>query len=446
MTIPAQLDAEILYTDIVSAPFAEARESATVSERPERFVLSASRREVVRLVRRRDGSVSDTTFPLGKLPRKKHLSQADLAELTDESFLLSKDWPVVDPGAPCISVVDIFSSCGIMSLGVWEAARALGMRLRPVMALDVNSTALDAYKSNFPDATVTNDPVEHVLDGGFGKPATDAEQRFAGGIGQIDLLIGGPPCQGHSNLNNHTRRDDPKNRLYERMARFAELVRPRNIIIENVPAVLHDKGHVVDDTIGELLSLGYAVDSCIAEVSSLGVPQRRRRHVLVASLAMKPNVGRTLSLYTRRAPPVSWAIRDLDSLRKRDALDLIGKASQANRNRMAWLFKHGKHDLPDRLRPKCHREKEHSYKSVYGRMYWDRPSQTVTSGFTSMGQGRFVHPRKPRTITPHEAARLQFIPDFFQFGNDLRRTVLAEMIGNAVPLKLTYVLALELFR
>jgi len=79
-------------------------------------------------------------------------------------------------------------------------------------------------------------------------------------------------------------------------------------------------------------------------------------------------------------------------------------------------------------------------------MHWDQPAQTITSGFTCTGQGRFAHPREPRTITPHEAARLQLIPDFFSFSSDLRRGALCEMIGNAVPAKLAYVLALELLR
>jgi DNA (cytosine-5)-methyltransferase 1 len=79
-------------------------------------------------------------------------------------------------------------------------------------------------------------------------------------------------------------------------------------------------------------------------------------------------------------------------------------------------------------------------------MYWEKPAQTITSGFTSMGQGRFVHPKEQRTLTPHEAARLQFIPDFFRFDESIGRTALAEMIGNAVPPKLTYVIGLELLR
>jgi len=79
-------------------------------------------------------------------------------------------------------------------------------------------------------------------------------------------------------------------------------------------------------------------------------------------------------------------------------------------------------------------------------MYWSRPAQTITSGFTCMGQGRFVHPKRKRTLTPHEAARLQFLPDFFEFDEDLPRTKLCEMIANAVPPKLAYLLALELLR
>ena len=70
---------------------------------------------------------------------------------------------------------------------------------------------------------------------------------------------------------------------------------------------------------------------------------------------------------------------------------------------------------------------------MYGRMYWERPAQTITSGFGSMGQGRFVHPLRPRVLTPHEAARLQGFPDFFSFSMVNKLTALRKMIGNAVP-------------
>src|SRR5204862_6860500 len=103
------------------------------------------------------------------------------------------------------------------------------------------------------------------------------------------------------------------------------------------------------------------------------------------------------------------------------------------------------YDLPDAQRPDCHRLKEHAYKAVYGRMRWDQPAPTITRGFGSSGQGRFVHPIRRGTLTPHEAARVQFFPDFFEFG-DLGRRALQELIGNAVPSKLASVVVLDLPR
>jgi DNA (cytosine-5)-methyltransferase 1 len=110
---------------------------------------------------------------------------------------------------------------------------------------------------------------------------------------------------------------------------------------------------------------------------------------------------------------------------------------------MKYLVNKGVYRLPDRMRPDCHKDGNHTYASVYGRLNWDEPAQTITGGFISPGQGRFVHPSLPRTLTPHEAARLQFFPDFFDFSNVEKRTALAEMIGNAVPMKLSYAFCVE---
>ena len=100
--------------------------------------------------------------------------------------------------------------------------------------------------------------------------------------------------------------------------------------------------------------------------------------------------------------------------------------------RMEYLFKHDEYDLPNRLRPPCH-QNGHSYKSMYGRLKWDQPAQTLTTGFGSMGQGRFLHPTRRRMLTPHEAARIQGFPDFFNFSLISRRTSIQQLIGNAVP-------------
>ena len=100
---------------------------------------------------------------------------------------------------------------------------------------------------------------------------------------------------------------------------------------------------------------------------------------------------------------------------------------------MRYLLRTGKTDLPNDRRPPCHQDDGHSYVSMYGRLSWGLPAQTITSGFGSIGQGRYMHPDLPRALTAHEAARLQGFPDYFRFGKATLRGDLATIIGNAVP-------------
>ena len=186
--------------------------------------------------------------------------------------------------------IDLFSGCGGLSEGFRQAA------WEPVFAVEKDRAAASSYRKNF-GCPVWNGAIEDLV------PLLECGQLR---LPNVDAVIGGPPCQGHSNLNNHTRRDDPKNRLYERMARFAELVKPTHIICENVSAVLHDKGHVVEKTATCLRALGYTVSQGVVDVASLGVPQRRRRHVLVASLVHKPDVATMLASYAREERSVAW--------------------------------------------------------------------------------------------------------------------------------------------
>src|SRR5713101_8205724 len=112
---------------------------------------------------------------------------------------------------------------------------------------------------------------------------------------------------------------------------------------------------------------------------------------------------------------------------------MSGAIRETNARRIDYLFENKLYDLPNLKRPDCHKDGNHSYKSVYGRLRWNMPSQTITTGFGCMGQGRYVHPQLRRTITAHEAARLQTFPDWFDFGKKTSRSTLAEVVGNAVP-------------
>jgi DNA (cytosine-5)-methyltransferase 1 len=335
-----------------------------------------------------------------------------------------------------------------MTLGVREACAALRLPFKVVLAVDTASHALKVYAKAFGDDTTKNASVSDLIDTSFGENPSRSEARIAREVGRLDILVAGPPCQGNSNLNNVTRRRDPKNELYERVARFAELTRPVNILVENVPDVLYDRSHVFERTFEELLALGYFVDHGVVDAVAVGVPQARKRHILLASLKREYSVSLIADRFRRRPRTVQWAIDDLDTGNASGVtlFDTASKASVISKKRIDYLFENKTYDLPDEQRPTCHKDREHSYKSVYGRLRWTKPAQTLTSGFGCTGQGRFVHPGERRTLTPHEAARLQSIPDHFSFDVLDKRTKLAEFIGNAVPPRLVYVFAVELLR
>jgi DNA (cytosine-5)-methyltransferase 1 len=215
---------------------------------------------------------------------------------------------------------------------------------------------------------------------------------------------------------------------------------------------------VVERTREALEELGYETTDGVVDLWSLGVSQTRRRHVLVAQRRDgEPDEVKCRKLdflvdliapYVTRQRPVSWAIDDLLGVTEESFLDRPRVPDPITQSRIDYLFDNDLYDLPKSQRPPSHKgEHGDSYKAVYGRMRWEEPAPTMTGGFLTMGQGRFVHPKRRRTITPHEAARIQFIPDFFDFSplSD-NKSVLAETIGNAVPPKLSYVLGLELMR
>lgn len=166
---------------------------------------------------------------------------------------------------------------------------------------------------------------------------------------------------------------------------------------------------------------------------------------MASRVAKDVNIGKMLEMFTTLpARTMGWAIGDLlDKYDVNSVFDSAAIHSPANQKRIHYLFKNDLYELPDEQRPDCHRLKSHTYPAVYGRMHWDRPSPTLTGGFACCGRGRFVHPLRERTLTPHEAARIQYFPDFFDFGG-MTRTGLARAIGNAVPPRAGYVVALPL--
>lgn len=399
---------------------------------------------IVRAVTRRDGSVVETVLAADR----GFLTDRELGAAFDHVWLTSTTRPVAGRAdARSIRIVDLFCGCGGLTLGAVEACRALGLQGNPVFAVDKYAAALEVYQSNFPLARVDSSPIEELLDSDLGRPPSDAERRLVEELGRIDLLVGGPPCQGHSNLNNRTRRRDGRNPLYMRMARFAELFEPEHVVVENVVGVHHDK---TDERAFSATwrflreELGYFVDGDIIRTDTIGVAQRRPRVLLVASKTVPVKIRALEKRFRTARRDFAWACGDLMDEVPTRTFDRASTPTDITARRIDYLHEHGAYELPNELRPTCH-QNGHTYPSVYGRLRADEPAPTITTGFMTMGQGRFVHPQRRRTLTPHEGARLQFFPDWFDFGERSRKDFLT-LIGNAVPPKLAYVVTLELLR
>ena len=344
---------------------------------------------------------------------------------------------------PPLRTVDLFAGCGGLSLGVSEYCRRKKRKHVLEFVSEWDAAILEIFKTNFHPKESTSEDIDTIINGSirYGKLTKVEEQfldKYPDAMNQ-DVLLGGPPCQGNSDLNNHTRRKDDKNTLYLRMVRAAFVLQPKAVVIENVPEVIHSKQDVVNTSLEKLDKLGYHAKEFYLAAKEFGVPQSRKRHFLIAIhkehghspdlTALEP-----LKFGNEEARTVQWAIEDLlDSVNEHPVMDKPTDADETNQMRMNWLIENDEYDLPNHLRPDCHKD-GHNYPAVYGRMYWDKPADTITTGFTSNGQGRFTHPLAypGRPLTPHEAARLQTFPDWFDFPTT-KRTLLKTVIGNAVP-------------
>lgn len=393
---------------------------------------------IVRRVRRRTGSTSISA--VSQIERAT--TSSDLSATFDGLWLRSGSQPTFPRCRESLAIADLFSGCGGLSLGAREACRALAIRPRFVFASDINETATSVYRSNFSPGTTVTDAIEKSLTGTIGDRITREERDLKARVGPVHLVLAGPPCQGHSDLNNHTRRIDEKNRLVLKVARFAETFEPRYLLIENVQGIRHDRSGALEAASRRLERLGYAITEGLLNADTVGVPQSRRRYFLFASQDGVQPLNELAPRFCTGVRTLRWAIHDLVANNRENPFDVASVATPVNLKRMAYLFKHGLHDLPDSQRPKCHANGDHTYHAVYGRLRWNEPAPTITTGFGCMGQGRFVHPSSRRTLTPHEAARLQFFPDFFQFGQ-LKRGEFQQLIGNAVPSKLAYAILLH---
>jgi DNA (cytosine-5)-methyltransferase 1 len=345
-----------------------------------------------------------------------------------------------------LRAVDLFCAAGGMSLGLKTAARSIGIGMDVVLAADADADALRIYTTNHGPAIAATADVQSLVSyqvsgrAGLAKWGTRPcliDPHMRDFLTPVDVVIAGPPCQGHSNFNNKTRREDSRNLLYVTTAAFAVAAGARLCIIENVPDVLLDRYEVVETTRTLLRNGGYAVSDAVLSANDYGVGQKRRRHFLIAIKGRNEPLSLPESLAGLVTSPLTLrhVIGDLATRKGKSIMDSVGQLSPDNETRINWLFRHNAYDLPDKQRPDCHKN-GHTYPSVYGRMKWDEPTQTITTGFLCPGRGRYVHPANRRTVTPREAARIQGFPDSFEFCPpevQASRNLLGKVIGDAVP-------------
>ena len=340
-----------------------------------------------------------------------------------------------------INGIDLFCGAGGLTRGLMDAG------INIVAGFDTDEYCKFPYEYNNKPAKFINQDVATLN----GKTLSRMYPP-----GELRLLAGCAPCQTFSKytqgLNNF---DDPKWHLLTEFSRVIRESKPEIVSMENVPDLhRHD---VYDQFIENLLQLRYHVDldpqSHIIECPEYGVPQNRKRLVLLAS-----RLG-PIKLIPKTHPPsrqktVMDAIGFLPDLshgesHPTDSMHKASKLSELNLKRIRHSRPGGSwREWPKHLIADCHKQSSgNAYPSVYGRMEWDKPAPTITTQFYGFGSGRFGHPTQNRGLSLREGALLQSFPKKYKFippGKSYPLRTVGRMIGNAVPVRIGKVVGMSI--
>jgi DNA (cytosine-5)-methyltransferase 1 len=345
------------------------------------------------------------------------------------------------------TAIDLFSGAGGLTVGLKQAG------FKVVAAVEVDEEISKTYTKNHPEVILINKDIRRVS----GKEIL----KFTG-LKKIDLVAGCPPCQGFSKLTDKHHRDDVRNELVLEMARIVAELKPEICMMENVPGLVGRGSPLLGAFEEKLNSMGYKIKKDVLQMADFGVPQSRRRLVLLAGKGfevslpeathsrlpdkdsnLKPWVKLREILKGEPNPLTLSAARKKGGVKKfnwhvvRDIKEITIKrlrAIKSGENRLV---------LPRRLRPDCHKSvKAKGFENVYARMRWDHVSPTITSGCTTFSSGRFGHPRQNRTISVREAALIQTFPKSYKLETN-NIGVACELIGNALPCRFAKVVSCQ---
>lgn len=331
--------------------------------------------------------------------------------------------------------IDLFAGGGGLTLGLKQAGFIVSA------AVEIDNVAAATYEANHPETVMFTKNIEDI---------SAAELIATSPTNKIDLIAACPPCQSFSSLTAKYKKRDSRDKLINEFARLVEEIMPPSIMMENVPGLAKKGQKFFNPVIEKFKSIGYNIDFKVVEVADYGVPQRRKRLVVLGSL--KENIKIPSATHSENpekdSPIIPWVtVRSafyglseptlLSSTKSRGGPQAFNwnvsrDISKINLDRLKAISEGGdRTQIPMHLRPKCHLS-DFGFTNVYGRMAWDKPSPTITGGCTTPSKGRFGHPTETRTISVREAARLQTFPDDYKFSTDfVDRACL--IIGNALP-------------
>lgn len=391
-----------------------------------------------------------------------------------------------------LTCLDLFAGCGGLTIGLGQA----GIQVRWANEIDAN--AAETYRQSHPGCSVFEEDVNllyhRLLDRDTGLPRP----------GDVDLVAGGPPCQGFSGYNRHRSAEDPRNSLVESFLDVVEHLKPRYVLMENVPGMLSlDKGRVPALLLAALESLGYQARLGLLQAGHYGVPQNRWRVFIVAASAglTVPSFPTPLHAFPRTTifgatafranvvkPPDSkadlfwqpepmvtvWdAISDLPAIPNGGGADEVEYATPPRceyqrmlreKSHRVWNHKcrqlgglmlarcealpkrpgAGWLDLPEHLKPKnLVRHGDDRYPNRFGRLHWEGTFNTIVTQVEPYW-GRVIHPEQDRVISIRESARAQGFSDAVRFFGS--QTSCYAQVGNAVPPPLGRALGEEILR
>lgn len=322
------------------------------------------------------------------------------------------------------TAIDLFSGAGGLTQGLKQAG------FKVIGAIENNPVCIKSFKMNHPEVLLKETDITKI------HPRKYMEELDIQ-AGLLDLLAACPPCQGYSTIGTRNRgqKNDPRNELVFEILRFARFFKPKTIMIENVPALANDKR--LFSLTKQFKKRGYKVNIDILNMSHYDVPQARRRMILLASKYSKIKIVNQ-KINKKKITTVRQTIGSLPKVGSSgDPLhDIVEKRSEKIRKIISLIPKDGgsRLDLGYSYQLECHK-RSNGFKDVYGRMFWDKVSPTITGGCISPSKGRFLHPEENRAITPREASLLQTFPLNYQFSLGHGKHKVAMMIGNALPPK-----------